>query len=119
MVQRRYTYEQILETEGHVLDTIEWQLMLFPFYEYLEVFIAQGCLFENEKILKVDQIRPNDQADELFKKYAEFFADFSNYQECFIGEDPYIMALGIIAYARKFVGVAIVWTNEMVVLTGC
>jgi hypothetical protein len=102
-----------------VLHTIEWQLMHFPAYEYLQVFLVQGCLFLGEKILKVDQSRPNKEILQLFNKYAEFFADYSNYQSCFIKEDPYIMACGIIAYARKFVGVAVIWSHEMIVLTNC
>ena len=93
--------------------------MLFPMYDYLEIFISQGCLFENEKILKVDESRPTLNSLILFKKYAEFFADFCNYQEVLIGEDPYIMACAIIGYTRKYIGVAIIWTHEMIVLTDC
>jgi hypothetical protein len=66
MVEKRYTYDQILEAEGHVLDTIKWQLMIFPMYEYLEIFINQGCFFEKEKLLKVDQPRPNEASLVLF-----------------------------------------------------
>jgi hypothetical protein len=88
-------------------------------YDYLEIFITQGCLFQNEKILKVDQTRPTESSVELFKKYAEFFADFCNYQEGLVGEDQYIMACAVVGYTRKYMGVAIIWTHEMIVLTDC
>ena len=52
MVNRRYTGDLIITMEGRVLDTIDWQLMVFPIYDYVKLFISQGCLFENEDILK-------------------------------------------------------------------
>ena len=38
--------------EGKVLDIIDWNLMVFPVYDYVKIFISQGCLFENEEILR-------------------------------------------------------------------
>jgi len=52
MVNRRYNADLIITMEGRVLDTIDWQLMVFPIYDYVKLFISQGCLFENEDILK-------------------------------------------------------------------
>ena len=52
MVNRRYNGDLIITMEGRVLDTIDWQLMVFPIYDYVKLFISQGCLFENEDILK-------------------------------------------------------------------
>ena len=52
MVQRRYSADYIIAMEGKVLDIIDWNLMVFPVYDYVKIFISQGCLFENEDILR-------------------------------------------------------------------
>ena len=92
----------------------------------------QGALFENKEIMKAkngntDQIlddstikeRPTVKLAEHFKKYAEFFADFCMYQECFMTNEPYLLACAIVAYTRKYMGVAIIWSAEMELLTQC
>lgn len=90
-VSNRYTSDLIIATEGKVLDVLDWQLMVFPIYDYVKLFISQGCLFENEQILKAaggqghehesSQLeKPTPELAEHFKKYAEFFADFCLYQ---------------------------------------
>mgnify|MGYP003695015005 CR=1 FL=1 len=38
--------------EGQVLDTIDWNLMIYPIYDYVKLFVSQGCLFESEEILR-------------------------------------------------------------------
>jgi len=38
--------------EGKFLDTIDWNLMVFPIYDYVRLFVSQGCLFEHEDILR-------------------------------------------------------------------
>lgn len=138
MAGKRYPGDTIVEMEGKVLDTIEWQLMVYTIYDYVKLFISQGYLFENEDILqdqshkpsegqdepnrgKVNQVRvkPTAELAEQFKKYAEFFADFCLYQECFITADPYLLACSIIAYTRKYMGVAIIWPTELELLTKC
>lgn len=115
--------------EGQVLDTINWNLMIYPIYDYVKLFVSQGCLFENEEILRpiTDEImddsqirdKPTVQLAEHFKKYAEFFADFCLYQECFMTVDPYLLACAIVAYTRKYMGVAIIWPTELELLTKC
>ena len=35
------------------------------------------------------------------------------YQDSFLGKDPYMMACAIIAYTRKYMGVSIIWSNDM------
>ena len=87
-------------------------------------------MFENEEILKAnnsntDQIlddstireKPTVKLAEHFKKYAEFFADFCMYQECFMTNEPYLLACAIVAYTRKYMGVAIIWSAEMELLS--
>lgn len=89
MVKKKYSADLIIYMEGVVLETIDWNLMVYSIYDYVKLFISQGCLFENEEILKanVDNImddstikeRPTIKLAEHFKKYAEFFADFCMY----------------------------------------
>lgn len=117
-VSNRYTADQIIATEGVVLDTIDWQLMNFPLYDYVRLFISQGCLFEHERLLpqmgnpppKDFKDRPTPETAEVFKRNALLFADLCLYQQCFMRTDPYKLAAAIIAYTRKYMGVAIVWT---------
>ena len=120
-VSNRYNSDLIIAMEGKVLDVLDWQLMVFPIYDYVKLFISQGCLFENEQILKAaggqghehessaQLEKPTPELAEHFKKYAEFFADFCLYQQCFMTVDPYLLACAIVAYTRKYMGVAIIW----------
>lgn len=133
-VNGRYDPDHIIEMEGHVLDIIDWNLMVYPIYDYVKLFISQGCLFVDEDVyqLSVNQnshlertssdnlvYKPNHRLAENFKKYAEFFADFCLYQECFMTVDPYLLACAIVAYTRKYMGVAVIWTTELEYLTKC
>lgn len=52
MVNRRYSADLIIDMEGKVLEIIDWDLMVFPVYDFVKIFISQGCLFENEEILR-------------------------------------------------------------------
>lgn len=110
-----------------MLEVIDWQLMNFPLFDYVRMFISQGCLFEHERILpNLPQEQPQDFAGvpteataENFKKYAEFFTDFCLYQETFMKVEPYKLACAIVAYTRKYMGVSIIWRLEMELLTRC
>jgi len=126
MVHRRYTADLIIAMEGKVLETIDWDLMAYPIYDYVKMFISQGCLFENEEILrnassqeeqKERDRRPTPELAAHFKKYAEFFADFCLYQESLMTVDAYNLSCAIVAYTRKYMGVAIIWSTEMVLLS--
>lgn len=35
------------------------------------------------------------------------------YQDSFLGKDPYLMSCAIIAYTRKYMGVAVIWSLNM------
>lgn len=124
MVHRRYNRDFIIHMEGLVLDTLDWNLMVFPIYDYVRLFISQGCLFEHEEVLPgsgsaatTECSRPTSQLAAHFRKYAEFFADFCQYQECLISADPYNLACAIVAYTRKYMGVCIIWPQEMEQMT--
>jgi len=51
MVNKRFNADLIITTEGKFLEIIDYKLMIFPIYDYVKLFISQGCLFENEEIL--------------------------------------------------------------------
>ena len=127
-VDGRYDPDYIVEMEGMVLAKIDWNLMVYPIYDYVRLFISQGCLFEDEDVYQIpvstdfertECYKPSNRLAENFKKYAEFFADFCLYQECFMTVDPYLLACAIIAYTRKYMGVAVIWTQELEYLTKC
>jgi hypothetical protein len=40
MVHKRYSRDFIIQMEGKVLDTLDWNLMVFPIYDYVRLFIA-------------------------------------------------------------------------------
>ena len=61
--------------------------------------------------------KPTVELAAHFKKYAEFFADFCLYQQSLITADPYNLSCAIIAYTRKYMGVSIIWSAEMMLLT--
>ena len=61
--------------------------------------------------------KPTAQLANHLRKYAEFFADFCQYQECFMTVDPFLLSCAIIAYTRKFMGVAVIWSGNMEILT--
>ena len=52
MAKRKYSADIIISMEGQVLDTIDWNLMIYPIYDYVKLFVSQGCLFESEEILR-------------------------------------------------------------------
>ena len=52
MVNKRYSSDIIINMEWKFLDIIDWKLMVFPIFDFVKMFISQGCLFENEDILK-------------------------------------------------------------------
>lgn len=52
-VNGRYDPDHIIEMEGHVLDIIDWNLMVYPIYDYVKLFISQGCLFVDEDVYQL------------------------------------------------------------------
>ena len=52
LAKRKYSADIIISMEGQVLDTIDWNLMIYPIYDYVKLFVSQGCLFESEEILR-------------------------------------------------------------------
>lgn len=52
MVRHKYNADLIIKMEGEVLDKIDWNLHVYTIYDYVKLFISNGCLFDNEEILK-------------------------------------------------------------------
>ena len=75
-----YTFDQIIEMEGHVLRVIDWQLLQYPVFEFINLFLAHGCLFEGDVILQkegYESIPVSKSASFNVRRYGEFFTDFS------------------------------------------
>ena len=46
-----YTFDQIIDMEGYLLQVIDWQLLQYPVFEFINLFLGHGCLFEGDVIL--------------------------------------------------------------------
>lgn len=46
-----YTYEIIIAMEAKLLNVMNWELLQYPTFEFINFFLAQGCLFPNDHIL--------------------------------------------------------------------
>ena len=44
--------------EGRLLQVIDWQLLQYPVFEFINLFLANGCLFESDQILQRDGTEP-------------------------------------------------------------
>ena len=74
----QYVFDDFIDMEAHVLRTIDWQLLQYPTFDFINLFLAHGCLFKNDVILERDdreyQVTSSSAAN--LRKYAEFFTDF-------------------------------------------
>ena len=75
-----YTFDQIIEMEGYVLKVIDWQLLQYPVFEFINLFLSHGCLFEGDMILQkegTESVPISHSATFNVRRYAEFFTDFT------------------------------------------
>jgi len=75
----QYAFDDFIEMEGHILRVIDWQLLQYPVYDFINLFLAHGCLFESDYILQHDktiEVKPTHSSASNLRKYAEFFTDF-------------------------------------------
>ena len=57
-----YTYEQIVDKEGEILLVLDWDLLLYPIVDYVNLFLNQGCLFTtDEPISSNSQTKSNEK----------------------------------------------------------
>ena len=46
-----YNYAAIVEMESRVLNVINWELLQYTVFDFLNFFLAQGCLFTTDLVL--------------------------------------------------------------------
>ena len=76
-----YSYNKIVQMEGHFLNVLQWELLQYTVLDYLHLFLAQGCFFESDTIIG----RPSTSKGQKItqeqvvnmRRYAEFFTDFT------------------------------------------
>lgn len=132
--------------EGQVLKVAEWELLRYTILDYVELFMNQGCLFESDELIsssgqvtsfasdknrsslggvnakspaknKGSSSNSRTQTCEYLRKYAEFFTDFCIQEECFLFVNPLYMACAIIAFARKYTKLVVIYPTELEALT--
>lgn len=78
-----YSYENIIQSERHLLSVISWELLQYPVFDFLNFFLAQGCFFQSDRFISKSfnfgqrqnvGIAPEQAVN--MRKYAEFFTDF-------------------------------------------
>ena len=51
-----YIFDNFIDMEGHILRVINWQLLQYTIYDFVNLFVGHGCLFENDYILQPDSM---------------------------------------------------------------
>jgi len=112
-------FDDFIEMEAQILRVIDWQLLQYPVFEFINLFLAHGCLFEADLVLQ--QQRPDTKAGSTtahnMRKYAEFFTDFSIQESKLIKCEPLPLACAILAVTRKHLNLEVIWAEEMTLLT--
>ena len=103
--QNDYSFEDIVGMEASLLQTIDWQLLQYPVFDFINTFIEHGCVFESDRILQSPQSdgdgRINQTHCVTLKRYSDFFTDFCIQEVALIRVDPLILSCAILASARK------------------
>ena len=47
----QYRFDDFIEMEAHILRIIDWQLLQYPVYDFINLFLAHGCLFDSDFLL--------------------------------------------------------------------
>lgn len=119
-----YSFDLIVQGEAKLLQSINWELLQYPVFEFVNFFLAQGCLFPNDKILHKPGASPElvqvtiEHASNL-RKYAEFFTDFCVQESELVPTDALITTCAILAFTRKHLNIKVIWSEEMTMLTSC
>jgi len=48
VTNNQYVFADFIDMEGHILKTIDWQLHQYPVYDFINLFLAHGCLFDSD-----------------------------------------------------------------------
>lgn len=116
----KYKDDDFIEMEQHILETIDWQLHQYTTYDFVNLFLAHGCLFKSDQILTFEkgaEVKPTVSTASSLRRYAEFFTDFCVQEAALVRTEPLVLASAIIAMTRKHNNLETIWTEEMVLLT--
>ena len=115
----QYVFDDFIETECRIMRVIDWQLLQYPVYDFVNLFLAHGCLFDSDLILQIDstEVHPTRSSAANLRKYAEFFTDFCIQEPSLIKTEPLVLSSAIIAVTRKHMNLETVWTEELALLT--
>ena len=109
-----YSYDQIVRMEGHFLSVINWELLQYTVLDYLNLFLAQGCLFGTDRVLTKDSENRIKQEQAVnMRKYAEFFTDFCIQERELLSEPAHLITCAIIAFTRKHLNCEVIWPVEL------
>jgi hypothetical protein len=93
------------------------------------LFLNQGCLFSSDEVIlgnspqssttaRSPKAQASKQTTEYLRRYADFFADFCLQEDSFIFVNPQQLACAIIAFARKYTRLTVIYPLELELLTG-
>jgi hypothetical protein len=84
-------------------------------YDFLNLFLQQGCLFKTDRVLPCSQ-EPCKQLAKNMRRHAEFFADFCVQEQELVFESAFFLAAAVLAFTRKHLNLEIIWPKEMEIL---
>ena len=111
----QYTFEKIISMEQHFLSVINWELLHYTPYDFLNIFLSQGCLFKTDKILQGHGDSKNimKESAKHLRQYADFFADFALQESELLKVRPQVLASSVVAFARKHLNLEVIWPPQM------
>ena len=111
---------QLMKKETYVLTLLHWELQCVTVMDFIGLFVAQGVVFTNDKIMKstARSKTPSPKVASAVRKYAEFFADMCLQRPSLLSMETLYLAAGIIALSRKQMKLAEVWNKELSMMTG-
>lgn len=89
--ENAFDFDTIVAYEKYFLETIDWQLMQYTYYDYVNLYLNQGCLYETDIELGSHSYldkRVSEQMTENLRTYADFFSDFCSQESDLVGKQP-------------------------------
>ena len=88
-----------------MLSTLNWDLMLATPIDFLNVYLAMGIMFSNDRVPSAHNAQemdiPNQKTLEYLRKYCEFFIDLCLQEYDFQRYESQTIAVAVIMSARK------------------
>eukprot|EP00826_Nyctotherus_ovalis_P026235 TRINITY_DN2050_c0_g1_i3.p1 TRINITY_DN2050_c0_g1~~TRINITY_DN2050_c0_g1_i3.p1 ORF type:complete len:355 (+),score=48.18 TRINITY_DN2050_c0_g1_i3:146-1210(+) len=105
--------------EVKLLTLLSWNLQCVTVLDFIQLFEAQGIVFNSDKVNASNTEKPVTQRiAESVKKYAEFFAEMCLQRPGLAKFNKLQVACGCVAAARKQMQLALVWSEELEAMTG-